>query len=716
MNREQKKKTKTNDGSIGTGGGAGTNPTSAATTSAYSDDDVQQQRERQQVEANRQVTGAINEEDEEEKQPKKKEAEDRMDRLERMILGLIEVQNKRKSPEKEDISNSVKKSGEVVIENNKPIHQNESKTSKTDSPSKKKIKFDPDESDDDDSDDSDDDNDDYGNGIFSSSRFILHRVPSNPKSSGGLYGETSIPSALPEMPALISRSAAVFHSWKIELIRYLNKTNLIHLIDKNPVDALQLAFDMDCGVQSPEIIRNKFVLLHTKLYATIETATIKVLTKNWFVQKLKYGLPSYGRCPINDAGWIKNFRYGNAHWLLAEISKELDEYQPVEMANLLDKLGSFKHKVGIHPIKTIEYWNNLVEELNSAGFNLPTKVQDGYWYRAIPAEMSGFKEALNAGGVPSAKQIQKRLLAHFRAENIGRQHKPEIGAAGFESPQRRENPDKDQTCEHCGIKGHMKKKCWKLHPELLPEAFKSRSGKKIPEFAACGIELVPEEEVAAFFNTEQAYANKESKNSILPPDFTALFDSAATSHVVNDERLLHDIREVPEVNLTGIVSGAKAVIRKRGSLWLSRENKWMLKDVALVPNAAMNLISLGKLAVAKCSTYLNDRQGTVDFTDHEGKRWRDVMKAQFINGLWIYSREGTKFEGESLKSFVKNLRVDPNARMAIRTEPKKDEEKVPDSSKVQEEHKKTPLKANAGGKQLNVRFNLGGKKNDGQQS
>ena len=92
------------------------------------------------------------------------------------------------------------------------------------------------------------------------------------------------------------------------------------------------------------------------------------------------------------------------------------------------------------------------------------------------------------------------------------------------------------------------------------------------------------------------------------------------------------------------------------------------------------------------------------------------MKAQFINGLWIYSREGTKFEGESLKSFVKNLRVDPNARMAIRTEPKKDEEKVPDSRKVQEEHKKTPLKANAGGKQLNVRFNLGGKKNDGQQS
>ena len=73
-----------------------------------------------------------------------------MDRLERMILGLIEVQNKRKSPEKEDISSSVKKSGEVVIENNEPTNQNESKTSKSDSPSKKKIKFDSDESDDDD--------------------------------------------------------------------------------------------------------------------------------------------------------------------------------------------------------------------------------------------------------------------------------------------------------------------------------------------------------------------------------------------------------------------------------------------------------------------------------------------------------------------------------------------------------------------------------------
>ncbi len=34
------------------------------------------------------------------------------------------------------------------------------------------------------------------------------------------------------------------------------------------------------------------------------------------------------------------------------------------------------------------------------------------------------------------------------------------------------NPDKDKRCNHCKIKGHMERKFWKKHPELIPDKVK----------------------------------------------------------------------------------------------------------------------------------------------------------------------------------------------------------------------------------------------------
>ncbi len=34
------------------------------------------------------------------------------------------------------------------------------------------------------------------------------------------------------------------------------------------------------------------------------------------------------------------------------------------------------------------------------------------------------------------------------------------------------NPKKEKTCNHCKKKGHVKAKCWKKHPELIPEKVK----------------------------------------------------------------------------------------------------------------------------------------------------------------------------------------------------------------------------------------------------
>ncbi len=40
-------------------------------------------------------------------------------------------------------------------------------------------------------------------------------------------------------------------------------------------------------------------------------------------------------------------------------------------------------------------------------------------------------------------------------------------AGGGDKPQR-ENPNKDETCNHCNKKGHIKSTCWTKHPDKKP--------------------------------------------------------------------------------------------------------------------------------------------------------------------------------------------------------------------------------------------------------
>ena len=53
------------------------------------------------------------------------------------------------------------------------------------------------------------------------------------------------------------------------------------------------------------------------------------------------------------------------------------------------------------------------------------------------------------------------------------------------------NPDKDKTCNHCKKKGHTEKKCWKKHPELIPDKVKvarmKQAEKKANSTAATAI-------------------------------------------------------------------------------------------------------------------------------------------------------------------------------------------------------------------------------------
>ena len=53
----------------------------------------------------------------------------------------------------------------------------------------------------------------------------------------------------------------------------------------------------------------------------------------------------------------------------------------------------------------------------------------------------------------------------------------------FKSKEKDRSKDKDKkrethTCNHCGMKGHIKVNCWKKHPLLMPQKFKGNKTEK----------------------------------------------------------------------------------------------------------------------------------------------------------------------------------------------------------------------------------------------
>jgi hypothetical protein len=58
------------------------------------------------------------------------------------------------------------------------------------------------------------------------------------------------------------------------------------------------------------------------------------------------------------------------------------------------------------------------------------------------------------------------------------------------------NPDKDKTCNHCWKKGHTEKKCWKKHPELIPDKVKAARRKQAEKKAnSTAATATPEDEI-----------------------------------------------------------------------------------------------------------------------------------------------------------------------------------------------------------------------------
>ncbi len=52
------------------------------------------------------------------------------------------------------------------------------------------------------------------------------------------------------------------------------------------------------------------------------------------------------------------------------------------------------------------------------------------------------------------------------------------GGKKSDGSEKKENPNKDKTCNHCKKKGHIENTCWEKFPDKMPKLIKSRGGKQ----------------------------------------------------------------------------------------------------------------------------------------------------------------------------------------------------------------------------------------------
>jgi hypothetical protein len=85
-------------------------------------------------------------------------------------------------------------------------------------------------------------------------------------------------------------------------------------------------------------------------------------------------------------------------------------------------------------------------------------------------------------------------------------------SGGGDKPQR-ENPNKDETCNHCNKKGHIKSTCWTKHPDKKPKSVKNIKSKQQGKssVAAGALEDNKEEIILTVVKDENQYVYLDDK-------------------------------------------------------------------------------------------------------------------------------------------------------------------------------------------------------------
>ncbi|XP_019058278.1 PREDICTED: uncharacterized protein LOC109116756 [Tarenaya hassleriana] len=227
--------------------------------------------------------------------------------------------------------------------------------------------------------------------------------------------------------------------------------------------------------------------------------------------------------------------------------------------------------------------------------------------------------------------------------------------SAYKAGQFRSNNDrKSHFCEYCKHKGHLKDKCWQLHPHLKPQryantksSFKSArlAGDSVIEAREEGLitidnspkttsgEYVTKMDLEAMMqhftsNISKMIASKDLGNVALTSfaESDLIIDSGATSHMIYNPNLLSDIKHTH--GSVSIANGQTIPIKGTGKLTLCAKET----DALYVPDFTNNLLSVYKVARDLDCNAIFGPNG-VKFQDI--KTGRIIAQGRTANGLYL---------------------------------------------------------------------------------
>lgn len=481
--------------------------------------------------------------------------------------------------------------------------------------------------------------------------FIPKRNPSPPSNPGGLFGEHSVPSSVPSMPKLIANNAAEFNVWKYQAKAYFQQNGLHHYVLVDNYTSLQRAFNDDQGNRLPYQVRSIWYSVQGRIFGAIRAAVEHKLGSAFFDNLEEEGDVELSRYDVDSIDWLSKFKWGNARYLWTTVESQFMKFHPHDLATLVGKYMDTQYKIGDDPMVFKNKFEAVVRDLEVAGLKMPEKLHMIVWYRAMPEAFGALKQSLNADPNLTYNKIFQALSRQVSSDKsikLNKSQSSEQAAVFADNQGNKDNRNKQNGnknkfnkggngkfkssnpqnkskyyCNFCDKPGHTDDRCFVLKQKKENAVQGINEAKR--EHSACFIEE-DAKELTLFTQDENVNSSTESEKK-KPIYF--LFDSGATTHVVNNKSLLHNQFAVPEVQLTTSVRGKHATISTRGTVYLN--DKWSLMNVAYVPSATTNIISEGRLTDAGYRILKNNEW--IKVVDRENK---PTLTGVRVNRLWVY--------------------------------------------------------------------------------
>lgn len=473
-------------------------------------------------------------------------------------------------------------------------------------------------------------------------------------ATGGLYGCTSMPTSMPTMPKLGGQTHEDYTEWRPKAKVYFETNSISEVTMLTTVKSLRRAVDADCDQHAPKFLLGMWMNLHKKAAAAIQAATEPVLGPSFFNaiedEQEQVGDFNLYACNPDEPKTLIGFIQHNANHLWTRIKEKCGTVTPQRLGALMKKYTDLRYQSTQKPEEFRKEFEKIVNDLAQNGTVIPEQCHMAIWYNALPAEYGALKQGLNARKNLTWQDIFEALQSQYSKQRTP--STPRGGEQAHAAPEygrngRPKKPLSQIECFNCGQKGHFQSNCQKprrgdiggrgagqVQDKERKRRRQNEDGGRLDESQfEVATPFLDEEVMHALTEPARIAGPGDQDPARAPIHF--VFDSAATSHVTPHADIVKNLSDAPEVRMGTALQGVGVSITKRGTVRLS--DRWILKDVALLPKASVSLLSEGRLADAGYTITKN--KDSVLVTDDVGKV---LFRGARSSKLWTYTVDGGK--------------------------------------------------------------------------